>query len=191
MRWRLSDTSRSTLGGALGLLLAWWASRVLLALASSDAAPIPIDVAPSARTLAFTMVVSLTTVLVCGLASALSASRVDVGASLKQAAAAGARATLSSLLVVVQVALSLLLLMGAGLMVQTLRNLRAVDVGFASNAVIQVRIMPEASGYSPQQVPELSRRLKERLSGIPGVQSVTMAHSGFAGGMSRTCCGYS
>jgi predicted permease len=51
-----------------------------------------------------------------------------------------------------------------------------------------VRIVPEASGYTPQQVPELSRRLKERLSGIPGVESVTLAHSGFAGGMSRTCC---
>jgi putative ABC transport system permease protein len=51
-----------------------------------------------------------------------------------------------------------------------------------------VRIVPEASGYTPQQVPELSRRLKERLSGIPGVESVTMALSGLAGGMSRTCC---
>jgi predicted permease len=178
----------ASLGGALGVLLAWWGSRVLLVLASSDAAPIPIDVTPNARTLTFTMVVSLTTVLLCGLAPAVSASRVDVGASLKQATAGRARATLSSLLVVVQVALSLLLLMGAVLMVQTLRNLRGLDIGFASDAIIQVRIMPEASGYTPQQVPELSRRLTERLAGIPGVASVPMAHSGFAGGMSRTCC---
>jgi predicted permease len=178
----------ASLGGALGVLLAWWGSRVLLVLASSDAAPIPIDVTPNARTLTFTMVVSLTTVLLCGLAPAVSASRVDVGASLKQATAGRAHATLSSLLVVVQVALSLLLLIGAVLMVQTLRNLRGLDIGFASDAIIQVRIVPEASGYTPQQVPELSRRLKERLSGIPGVESVTMAHSGFAGGMSRTCC---
>jgi predicted permease len=178
----------ASLGGALGLLLAWWGSRVLLVLASSDGAPIPIDVAPNLRTLTFTMIVSLTSVLLCGLAPALSASRVDVGASLKHANAGRARATLASLLVVVQVALSLLLLMGAGLMVQTLRNLRALDIGFTPDAIIQVRIMPEASGYTPQQVPELSRRLKERLSGIPGVESVTMAHSGFAGGMSRTCC---
>jgi predicted permease len=178
----------ASVGGALGLFLAWWGSGILLVLASSDAAPIPIDVTPNARTLTFTVAVSLLTVVLCGLAPALSMTRVDVGASLKQAAAGPVRARLSSLLVVVQVALSLLLLMGAGLMVQTLRNLRALDVGFASDAVIQVRIVPEASGYTPQQVPELSRRLTERLAGIPGVASVTMAHSGFAGGMSRTCC---
>jgi predicted permease len=177
-----------SLGGALGLLLAWWGSRVLLVLASSDAAPIPIDVVPNARTLTFTFIASLATVLLCGLAPALSATRVDAGTSLKQATAGRARGTLSSLLVVVQVALSLLLLMGAGLMVQTLRNLRALDLGFAAGSVIQVRIMPESSGYTPQQLPELSHRLTERLSGIPGVASVTMAHSGFAGGMSRTCC---
>ena len=178
----------ASLGGALGLLLAWWGSRVLLVLASSDPAPIPIDVVPNARTLTFTFAASLATVLLFGLAPALSATRVDPGTSLKRAAAGRARGTLSSLLVVVQVALSLFLLVGAGLMVQTLRNLRALDLGFAADSVIQVRIMPESSGYTPQQVPELSHRLTERLSGVPGVASVTLAHSGFAGGMSRTCC---
>jgi predicted permease len=176
------------LGGVLGLLVAWWGSRVLLVLASSDAAPIPIDVTPNLRTLVFTMALSMTAVLLCGLAPALSASRVDVGTSLKQAAVGRVRTTLSSTLVVMQVALSLLLVMGAVLMVQTLRNLRARDVGFAADAVVQVRIVPEVSGYTPQQIPDLSRRLTDRLSGIPGVESVTMAQSGFAGGMSRTCC---
>lgn len=176
------------LGGVLGLLLAWWGSRVLLVLASSDAAPIPIDVTPNLRTLMFTMALSMTAVLLCGLAPALSTSRVDVGASLKQAAAGRVRTTLSSTLVVMQVALSLLLVMGAVLMVQTLRNLRARDVGFAADAVVQVRIVPEVSGYTPEQIPDLSRRLTDRLSSIPGVNSVTMAQSGFAGGMSRTCC---
>jgi predicted permease len=178
----------ATLGGALGLLFAWWGSRTLLVLASSDTAPIPIAVAPNARTLAFTMAVSLATVIVFGLAPALSASRVDVGASLKLATSGRARARLSPFLVITQVALSLLLLMGAGLMVQTLRNLRALDLGFAPDTVIQIRIVPESSGYSPEQVPELSRRLTERLSSLPGIESVTMAHSGFASGISRTCC---
>ena len=77
----------ASLGGALGLFLAWWGSRVLLVLASSDAAPIPIDVVPNARTLTFTFAASLTTVLLCGLAPALSATRVDAGTSLKQATA--------------------------------------------------------------------------------------------------------
>ena len=178
----------ATFGGVLGLLLAWWGSRVLLVLASSDVDAIPIDVTPNVRTLAFTLGLSISTVLLCGLAPALLASRVDVGTSLKQATAGRVRATFSSTLVVIQVALSLLLLTGAGFMVQTLWNLRALDVGFASEALIQVRIVPEASGYTPEQVPELSRRLTERLAGVPGVKSVTMALSGFAGGMSRTCC---
>jgi predicted permease len=177
----------ASLGGALGLLFAWWGSRVLLVLASSDAAPIPIRVVPNARTLIFTITVSLATVLLCGLAPALSATRLDPGTSLRQVTT-GRRRTLSSLLVVVQVALSLLLLMCAGLMVQTLRNLRSLDLGFAADSVIQVRILPESSGYSSQQIPELSRRLAERLSGTPGVASVTTAQSGFSGGMSRTCC---
>src|SRR6185436_14369807 len=172
----------------LALLLAWWGSRVLLVLASSDAAPIPIDVTPNLRTLLFTMALSVTAVLLCGLAPALSTSRVDVGASLKQAAVGRVRTTLSSTLVVMQVALSLLLVMGAVLMVQTLRNLRARDVGFAADAVVQVRIVSEVSGYTPEQIPDLSRRLTDRLSSIPGVNSVTIAQSGFAGGMSRTCC---
>ena len=112
------------------------------------------------------MGLSISTVLLCGLAPALLASRVDVGTSLKQATAGRVRATFSSTLVVIQVALSLLLLTGAGFMVQTLWNLRALDVGFASEALIQVRIVPEASGYTPEQVPELSRRLTERLAGF-------------------------
>jgi predicted permease len=98
------------------------------------------------------------------------------------------RPRLSRLLVITQVALSLLLLTGAGLFVRTLRNLRALDLGFASESVIQTRINPLASGYKQDQLPDLYRRLLDRLNSAPGIRSASMAGSGFRMGGSRSCC---
>jgi predicted permease len=178
----------ATLGAALGILLAWWGSRLLLILASTDAAPLPIDVSPSSRTLLFTTVVSLGTVLLFGLAPARTASRINSGTSLKPVGSRRPRTTFPSLLVVLQIALSLLLVIGALVLAQTLHNLRSRDLGFDAAALVQVRIVPEVSGYAPEEIPDLSRRLREALSGLPGVQSVGTAQSGFASGTSRTCC---
>jgi predicted permease len=178
----------AAVGGALGLLLAWWGGHLLLVLVSSDSTPIPIDVAPNARILGFTIAVSLFTALIFGLAPALSATRQDVNAALKMTALARPRLSLSRFLVIAQVALSLLLLTGAGLFAQTLRNLRTLDLGFAAESVIQARINPQASGYKQEQLPDLYRRLLERLNSAPGVSSVSMAGSGFRTGTSRTCC---
>jgi putative ABC transport system permease protein len=178
----------AAVGGALGLLLAWWGSHLLLVLVSSDPSPIPIDVAPNARILGFTIAVSLLTALIFGLAPALAATRQDVNAALKMTALARPRSSLSRFLVIAQVALSLLLLTGAGLFVRTLRNLRTLDLGFAAESVIQARINPHASGYKQEQLPDLYRRLLERLNAAPGISSASMAGSGFRTGTSRTCC---
>src|SRR5262245_21064494 len=178
----------AAVGGALGLLLAWWGSHLLLVLVSSDSTPIPIDVAPNARILGFTIVVSLLTALIFGLAPALAATRQDVNAALKTTTLARPRLSLSRFLVIAQVALSLLLLTGAGLFVRTLRNLRTLDLGFSAENVIQARIDPYASGYKQDQLPDLYRRLLERLNSAPGISSVSMAGSGFRTGTSRTCC---
>jgi len=178
----------ATLGGALGLLLAWWGSHFLLVLVSSDSSAIPINVAPNARIFGFTVLVSLLTALIFGLAPALAATRQDVNAALKMTALARPKLSLSRFLVIAQVALSLLLLTGAGLFAQTLRNLRALDLGFAAESVIQARINPQASGYRQEQLPDLYRRLLERLNSAPGVSSASMAGSGFQTGNSRTCC---
>jgi predicted permease len=175
-------------GGALGLLLAWWGSHLLLILVSNDSTPIPVDITPNARILGFTIAVSLLTALLFGLAPALAATRQDVNSALKMTALARLRLSLSRLLVIAQVALSLLLLTGAGLFVGTLRNLRTLDLGFAAESVIQARINPRASGYKQEQLPDLYRRLLERLNAAPGIRSVSMADSGFRMGGSRTCC---
>jgi predicted permease len=175
-------------GGALGLLFAWWGSRVLLVLGSSGAAPLPIDVELNARILGFTFAVSLLTALLFGLAPALIVTRQEVNSALKATASARPRLSLSRPLVVAQVALSLLLLTGAGLFVQTLRNLRTLDLGFAAEQIVQARVNPQVSGYKPEQLPELYRRLLERLNSAPGVRSASLAASGFRTGRSRTCC---
>jgi predicted permease len=174
------------IGGALGLLLAWWGSHLLLILVSNDSAPIPIDVTPNGRILGFTIAVSLLTALLFGLTPALAATRQDVNAALKMTVLA--RPRLSRLLLIMQVALSLLLLTGAGLFVRTLRNLRTLDLGFAAESVIQARVNPMGSGYKQEQLPELYRRLLDRLNSAPGIRSASMAGSGFRMGGSRSCC---
>jgi predicted permease len=178
----------AALGSVLGLLVAWWGSRVLLVLASSDATPIPIDVAPNAHVLAFTSTLSLVTVVIFGLAPALTVSRVDVGTALKLNAGTQTRARLSRTLLIIQVALSLVLLTGAALFGQTLRNLRMRDLGFAADALVEVRIAPQASGYKADQFPDLSLRLVDRLESAPGVESAAFTHAGFGSGISTTCC---
>ena len=178
----------ATLGGVLGLLFAWWGSRALLILVSGDSSPIPIDVAPNLRILSFTFGVSVLTALLFGLAPAWIITRPNVGAALKVTTPARPRLGLSRLLVVSQVTFSLLLLIGAGLFLKTLHNLRTINLGFQSDQLIQVRISPRSSGYKPEQYPELNKRIIERLNSTPGIQSASVAGSGFRSGSSRTCC---
>lgn len=175
-------------GGLLGLLLAWWGTRILLVLASASSVPIPLDVEPNRRILAFTLAISVATALISGLAPAIIVTRQRLTSALKASTMSRPRLWLSRPLVIAQVALSLLLLTGAGLFVQTLRNLRAVDLGFAADELVQVRINPEGSGYKPDQLPQLYSTVLERISSTPGVRSASLAATGFRSGMSRTCC---
>jgi predicted permease len=175
-------------GGLMGLLLAWWGTRILLVLASASSVPIPLDVEPNRRILAFTFAISVATAIVSGLAPAIIVTRQQLTTALKTSTMSRPRLWLSRPLVIAQVALSLLLLTGAGLFVQTLRNLRAVDLGFAADELLQVRINPEGSGYKPEQLPQLYSTVLERISSTPGVRSASLAVTGFRSGMSRTCC---
>lgn len=193
-RWRLvrqlltESLLLAVFGGGLGLLLSVWGSRVLLVMGGAEGQPIDIDVTPDARILAFTALVSLGAVMLFGLAPALSASRVDVTAGLKRIGGAHPRFRLSPILVVAQVALSLLLIAGAALFLQTVHNLRTRDLGFDTASLMQVTTHPEASGFVGKQIPEMARRVVDRLRATPGVRAATMGHSGFATGTSRTCC---
>jgi predicted lysophospholipase L1 biosynthesis ABC-type transport system permease subunit len=143
----------ATFGGVLGLLFAWWGSRALLLLVSGDSSPIPIDVTPNVRILSFTFAVSVLTALLFGLAPAWIITRPNVSSALKVTTPARPRLGLSRLLVVSQVTFSLLLLIGAGLFLKTLHNLRTINLGFQAEQLIQARISPRSSGYKPEQYP--------------------------------------
>jgi predicted permease len=175
-------------GAVLGLILASWGSRLLLLMASEGAGPIPINVSLNLRILGFTMLVTLITAVLFGLTPALSATRQDVNTALKVNTVANPRLPLSRLLVIVQVALSLLLITGAGLFVQTLRNLRIRNLGFEADKVLQVRIDAHSAGYKDEQLADLYGRLLSSIKSIPGVVSASTSDSGFRTGSSRTCC---
>ena len=175
-------------GAVLGLILASWGSRLLLLMASEGAGPIPIDVSLNVRILGFTILVALITAVLFGLTPSLSATRQDVNTSLKVNTVGTSGLPLSRLLVVVQVALSLLLITGAGLFVQTLRNLRIRNMGFDADKVLQVRIEAQAAGYKDEKLADLDARLLKSIESVPGVVSASTSDSGFRTGSSRTCC---
>jgi len=130
----------AVLGGALGLLISQWGTRALLLFMRLEADPISFSVAPDARVLLFTLAASLLTGLLFGMAPALRSSRLDLASALKgtggSVAGGASRQRLNQGLVVVQVALSLLLLIGAGLFVRTLQKLNATDAGFNRENVV-------------------------------------------------------
>jgi predicted permease len=182
----------SLLGGLSGLLLASWGSDVLLVLVSSGTFPIFLDLHLDTRILAFTSAVSLLTGILFGLAPALRSTRVDLTPALKDSARSlsGSRVHhgLGKMLIVTQVALSLLLLIGAGLFLRSLRNLKSLDAGFNRENVLVLNIDGGVLGYKEAQLKNLYRQLLERINTLPGVHSASFAYQIFRGGGSGICC---
>ncbi len=167
----------SLLGGAGGLLFARECLRGLITYLPQQTQS-ALDVSLDARVLAFTLLVSVLTGLLFGLAPAWQATRLNLTASLKDqtgASAGRSRLALNKTLVVTQVALSLFLLIGAGLFVRSLRNLRELDVGFNYDNIVQFSIDP-GGGYNAQQRSELYKQMLARLEALPGAQSATLLY---------------
>jgi predicted permease len=169
----------SSAGGALGLAIAFALTRMLLALVPQQGQPLLITPYPDPRILSFTFILTLATALVFGLLPALRASRPDPWTSLKETvgsiAGAGGSLFLRKGLVTAQVALSFLLLFGAGLFVRSLQNLRTMDPGVALDNLVTFQVAPALSGYDDRRATLFYRTLRERLSAIPGVQSAALA----------------
>ena len=167
------------LGGALGVLLAFWIKDGLLAVGewggNSMAALEPrLDL----RVLSFTLVLSLLTGLIFGTVPAWRATRVDPTPALKDGArssGAASRSLFTKALVVAQVALSLLLMVGAGLFVRTLVNLRSVNLGFDERDLLLFTVEPGLIGYKDERLVSLYQQMSERIEGVPGVRSVTFS----------------
>jgi predicted permease len=171
----------SSAGAALGIVLADWSAQALAAFISNNAySTLFIDTRPDARILAFTLGIALLTGILFGIAPAFRGSRINVAPALKESAAssdatkvAGRHFGLGSALIVAQVALSVVVLTGAGLLVRTLANLRNIDPGFDTHNVLLFGINPKLTGYSNDRILTLYSELQTRLASIPGVISAS------------------
>jgi len=169
----------AALGGSLGVIIAWWGSQALVWMASTGPQPLPLDVTPNARILGFTLFASLLSAIIFGMAPALRATRFELIPALKDGGgdAAMTRSLLGKALVVAQVALSLLVLVGAGLFVRSLINLRNVDTGFNQQNVLLLQPATDSVGYKDDD-PRLSalyRDVEEKVSAIPGVRAAAFS----------------
>ncbi|HYK21802.1 MAG TPA: ABC transporter permease, partial [Pyrinomonadaceae bacterium] len=176
------------LGGVAGVALAWWGSRLLLLMASDGPDAVPLDVTPNIRILAFTIGVSALCAIVFGTAPALRASRTEPNTSLKggkSGALTALRNPLGKAFVVAQVALSLLLLVGAGLFLRTLINLQKIPSGFNEENAMLFMVDTSATGYNGEdpRLPGLLREVEDRVRAIPGVQAAAFAFFTFHQGM--------
>lgn len=170
----------SLLGGALGVLIAWWGGQLLLTLVQAGPDPLPIQVGPNARVLLFTFGLSLVTGVLFGLAPALRMTHLDLAPSLREGkgtARSQTRSRLGQLLVAGQVALALFLMIGAGLFVRTLQKLEQTGPGFDAARVVLLNLDSDASNFKGPAVEKMHRQLEERLRGLPGVQAASFSSS--------------
>ena len=167
----------SFIGGAAGLVVAYSLSRMILLLAFPNARDMPVHPNPSLLVLGFAFLVSLFTGIVFGTVPAWYSSQAKAAEAFRTAArSAGDRSSLAQkTLVVIQVALSIVLLSGALLMTRSLANLQNQNFGFAADNRYVLRMDPKGAGYSLQRLPALYRQIEERLSQLPSAQHVSFA----------------
>ena len=177
------------MGAALGLLFAQWSAHLLLTFLPQYNGPIQINLALNSRVVGFTLVVSLLTGLLAGLAPALRATRLDLTSSLKEQAGHSnggrARLPLNKILVVTQVALSLFLLVGAGLFVRSLRNLMYLDAGFDRENVTLFEL-DLGTDYPVARRVNLYKQLLARLEALPGARAASFSSYSLLSGTSQS-----
>ncbi len=169
----------SVLGGLLGILFAIWIKNGLLAVSDWGGRGMrALEPSLDWRVLGFTFALSLVTGIVFGLAPAWRATNINLAPTLKdggRGSSAVHRSLLSRGLVVVQVALSLLLLVGAGLFVRTLVNLQRVEPGFNAKNLLLFSVQPGLIGYKDEKLTQIYAQLSDRLEAVPGVKAVTFS----------------
>lgn len=174
-------------GGALGIAFAAAADRVLLRMISQGSDPVPLDVSLNLQLLAFTFAVTVCTALLFGTLPALRATRVQLVENLKSgrgASTAAGRSPMAKILVVSQVALSLVLTVAACLFLRTLVNLNRVDTGFNKENVLRLDIDSDITGYKQDdpRLKALFKQIEDRVSALPGVQAASFSAFTFSEG---------
>jgi len=185
-------TLLAVLGGAAGLLLAYWAQSLLWSFRPPFLAADAIDLAPDTRVLLFTLGVSIATGVLFGLAPALQASRPDLVGELKEKTGAPIGSNrlfnLRNALVSAQIALSLVALIGAGLFLRSLQHAQQISPAFDAEHLAVLSFDLGAQGYTEERGRQFQQRVIERAASVPGVQAATVASTVplFAGGFART-----
>jgi predicted permease len=166
-------------GGLLGIVLGYWSKKLL---------PFGQNTTVDWQVLAFVGGISMLTGLAFGLVPALRATRVDLASAMKEnsRSVAATRTWLSKGLLITQVAVSVVLLIGAGLFVRTLQNLRSVDVGFSYNNILMFRVNPALNRYEPERVQQLFERMQTELQALPGVRNVSFTRTALLSGSTST-----
>jgi predicted permease len=166
-------------GGALGVFLAFWGTRALINFVVAGSTYIVLDPKPDMHVLLFTLGVSLLTGLLFGVGPAVRVSRTRLAPALNaRNASSGSGASsrfIPKFLVTAQVGLALVLLMVAGLLLRTLRNLERQELGFENRNLLLVEFLPEAAGYKPQQLSSLYEKILNRVEALPGVRAATLS----------------
>lgn len=173
----------SVLGGVCGIIFAYWGVQAITALVTAGSSGhFPYVLGPDYRVLFFALGVCIATGILFGLAPALRSLRVDLAPTLKEniSSLSGnvariGRFHLGDGLVATQVALSVLVLVGAGLAMRTLKNLRDTNPGFDTRNILLFKVDPTLLGYKDEQIENLYSELRQRLAALPGVASVTYA----------------
>lgn len=180
MRQLVVESLLLSAGGAiLGLVLALWTDRILLRFLPPDTTSLKLSTTPDLRILLFTGAVALLTGIIFGLLPALQCTKPDVAPTLKDTVGGivggGASVRFRKGLVAAQVTLSLLLLVGAGLFIRSLRNLRDMGPGFATGNLVAFNVDPSLNGYDAERAKIFFRQLTDQINGIPGVHDVGLA----------------
>ena len=169
----------SSLGTALGIILAWWGSQVLLGMIDTRIVPLRIDLSPDWRVLLFTSGLMLLTGIGFGSVPAARASGLDLAVAMKdqarRATSKHIRQYLGRSLVAVQVALSLMLLIGSALLIRSLHNLGQVDLGFRPEQVLIFDLAHNARDRTPEAMTRVAREVEERVRQVPGVESASVS----------------
>ena len=192
MQLLTEGTLLACIGGAAGLLLAYWAQGLLWSFRPPFLAADAIDLHPDLRVLMFTLAVSIATGVVFGLAPAIQASRPDLVVELKEKTGAPAGSSrlfsVRNVLVSGQVALSLVALVGAGLFLRSLQHAQQISPGFDSEHLAVLSFDLGAQGYTEERGRQFQQRVLERAAAVAGVQSASVASTVplFAGGFART-----
>ncbi len=162
-------------GGVLATPMSWWGSLILVRMISTGDSQAPVAVDPDWRIFTFTAVVSLLTGILFGLAPALRSTRADPGPVIKEGTRQVGRSshTLDRTLVVAQVALSLVLITGAGLVLRTLQNLWSVNIGYSRDNLLMFSVDAKLAGYPSDRAGWIYREILRKLQALPGVKSAS------------------